>query len=164
MGEFKPKYIKQANVYNLKNQEIKIANMNNTMMTNLQLFKTLVRLAQIAEEVEEENPQAADEIDSFSQDVTQGFGDNKPQIDPTMFPAVTTPSAFTPSEGGSDEMDMNQEESDIDKNALEQKITDEILRSKEFQDIEPIFDTPEGQEAMQNLINRKIEEALKGGV
>ena len=43
---------------------------------------------------------------------------------------------------------------------LEDRITDEIINSPEFGDLAPIFDTPEGQEAVQNLITRKIEETL----
>lgn len=150
--------------------------MNNLMMTNLQLLKTLVRLAQIAEEVEEVNPQAANEIDSFSKDVTNVLpeklvNDTIPEgdtINPAMFPPIETPEA--PAFGGDqDEIpafddytsapeipEMNEEQI----TQLEDRITDEIINSPEFGDLAPIFDTPEGQEAVQNLITRKIEETL----
>lgn len=151
--------------------------MNNLMMTNLQLLKTLVRLAQIAEEVEEVNPQAANEIDLFSKDVTNVLpeklvDDTAPYegdtINPAMFPPIETPEA--PAFGGDQdetpafddytsapEMPVMNEEQITQ---LEDRITNEIINSPEFGDLAPIFDTPEGQEAVQNLITRKIEETL----
>jgi hypothetical protein len=42
-------------------------------MENLELVKTLIRLAQIAELIEEKNPEAAALIDSFSRDVVKEF-------------------------------------------------------------------------------------------
>ena len=165
--------------------------MNNLMMTNLQLLKTLVRLAQIAEEVEEVNPQAANEIDLFSKDVTNVLpeklvDDTAPDegdtINPAMFPPIETPEA--PAFGGDQDEtpafdgdrgfedtyvprfddytsapeipEMNEEQI----TQLEDRITNEIINSPEFGDLAPIFDTPEGQEAVQNLITRKIEETL----
>ena len=165
--------------------------MNNLMMTNLQLLKTLVRLAQIAEEVEEVNPQAANEIDSFSKDVTNVLpeklvDDTAPDegdtINPAMFPPIETPEApafdgdqgfgdaYVPAFGGDQDEtpafdeytgateipEMNEEQI----TQLEDRITNEIINSPEFGDLAPIFDTPEGQEAVQNLITRKIEETL----
>ena len=130
-------------------------------MTNLQLLKTLVRLAQIAEEVEEVNPGAANEIDSFSEDVTNVLpeklvNDTTPEsdvINPAMFPPIETPEA----PASAPEMpEMNEEQI----TQLEDQITNEIINLPEFGDLAPIFDTPEGQEAVQNLITRKIEEAL----
>lgn len=164
--------------------------MNNLMMTNLQLLKTLVRLAQIAEEVEEVNPQAANEIDSFSKDVTNVLPEKlvnnttteSDTINPAMFPPIETPEvpaldgdqgfedAYVPAFGGDQdetpafddytsdtEMPVMNEEQITQ---LEDRITDEIINSPEFGDLAPIFDTPEGQEAVQNLITRKIEETL----
>jgi len=160
------------------------------MMTNLQLLKTLVRLAQIAEEVEEVNPQAANEIDLFSKDVTNVLPEKlvnvttteSDTINPAMFPPIETPEA--PAFGGDQDEtpafdgdrgfedtyvprfddytsapeipEMNEEQI----TQLEDRITNEIINSPEFGDLAPIFDTPEGQEAVQNLITRKIEETL----
>jgi len=137
------------------------------MMTNLQLLKTLVRLAQIAEEVEEVNPQAANEIDSFSKDVTNVLpeklvDDTAPDegdtINPAMFPPIETPEApaFDDYTSAPEMPVMNEEQI----TQLEDRITNEIINSPEFGDLAPIFDTPEGQEAVQNLITRKIEETL----
>ena len=153
-------------------------------MTNLQLLKTLVRLAQIAEEVEEVNPDAADEIDSFSEDVTNVLpeklvNDTTPEsdvINPAMFPPIETPEApafeapafdeyqdfkdtnpaFGADTSAPEMPEMNEEQI----TQLEDQITNEIINLPEFGDLAPIFDTPEGQEAVQNLITRKIEEAL----
>lgn len=158
-------------------------------MTNLQLLKTLVRLAQIAEEVEEVNPQAANKIDSFSEDVTNVLPEKlvnnttteNDTINPAMFPPIETPEvpaldgdqgfedAYVPAFGGDQDKtpdytsdtdtempEMNEEQI----TQLEDQITNEIINSPEFGDLAPIFDTPEGQEAVQNLITRKIEEAL----
>jgi len=153
--------------------------MNNLMMTNLQLLKTLVRLAQIAEEVEEVNPQAANEIDSFSKDVTNVLPEKlvndttteSDTINPAMFPPIETPEvpalngdqdyvdtnpAFDDYTSAPEIPEMNEEQI----TQLEDRITDEIINSPEFGDLAPIFDTPEGQEAVQNLITRKIKETL----
>lgn len=168
--------------------------MNNLMMTNLQLLKTLVRLAQIAEEVEEVNPQAANKIDSFGEDVTNVLpkklvDDTAPDegdtINPAMFPPIETPEA--PAFGGDQGFEDTNPAFDGDRGfedtyvprfddytsasempvmneeqitQLEDRITNEIINSPEFGDLAPIFDTPEGQEAVQNLITRKIEETL----
>jgi hypothetical protein len=154
--------------------------MNNLMMTNLQLLKTLVRLAQIAEEVEEVNPEAANEIDSFSKDVTSVLpeklvDDTAPNegdtINPAMFPPIETPEAptfdadqdFEDTNPTLDEYTSASEMPEMNEEQiaqLEDRITNEIINSPEFGDLATIFDTPEGQEAMQNLITRKIEENL----
>lgn len=135
-------------------------------MTNLQLLKTLVRLAQIAEEVEEVNPDAANKIDSFSEDVTNVLpeklvNDITPEsdvINPAMFPPIETPEAPAFDEYTSAPEMPEMSEGQIAQ--LEDQVTNEIINSPEFGDLAPIFDTPEGQEAVQNLITRKIEEAL----
>lgn len=141
-------------------------------MTNLQLLKTLVRIAQIAEEVEEVNPDAADEIDSFSEDVTNVLpeklvNDTTPEsdvINPAMFPPIETPEAPARApeipEMNEEQITQLPEMNEEQITQLEDQITNEIINLPEFGDLAPIFDTQEGQEAVQNLITRKIEEAL----
>ena len=138
-----------------------------------------MRLAQIAEEVEEVNPGAANEIDSFSKYVTNVLpeklvNDTTPEsdvINPAMFPPIETPEAptfdadqdFEDTNPTLDEYTSASEMPEMNEEQiaqLEDQITNEIINLPEFGDLAPIFDTPEGQEAVQNLITRKIEEAL----
>ena len=117
------------------------------MMTNLELLQTFVRLAQIAEEVEETNPAAAGEIDSFTEEALPGELDQQ-AVDPEMFPPIKTPEypeMNTKSEGTKDPLE---------------EIINEIALSPDWERIEPILNTPEGKEAIQNLIGKKIEEVL----
>ena len=157
--------------------------MNNLMMTNLQLLKTLVRLAQIAEKVEEVNPAAANEIDLFSKDVTSVLpeklvDDTAPNegdtINPAMFPPIETPEApiFDADQDFEDptfddytsdtEMPVMPVMPEMNEEQIAQRITDEIINSPEFGGLAPILDTPEGQKAVQDLITRKIEEENLG--
>jgi hypothetical protein len=118
------------------------------MMTNLELLQTFVRLAQIAEEVEETNPAAAGEIDSFTEAALPGELDQQ-AVDPEMFPPIKTPEY----------PEMNTK-SEGTKDPLKDQIINEIINSPDWERIEPILYTPEGKKEIKNLIGKKIEEVL----
>jgi len=147
-------------------------------MTNLQLLKTLVRLAQIAEEVEEVNPAAANEIDLFSKDVTSVLpeklvDDTAPNegdtINPAMFPPIETPEApiFDADQDFEDptfddytsdtEMPVMPEMNEEQIAQLEDRITNEIINKITNTPKFAPFGTPKWEEAVQNLITERLK-------
>jgi hypothetical protein len=62
-------------------------------MNNIRLFKHLVRLAQIAEELEPVNPEAADLIDANASELADTMAPSmaEPEVMPEMFPKQSTP-------------------------------------------------------------------------
>lgn len=107
-------------------------------MSNFSLINHLVRLAQIAEEIEESNPAAADLIDTTISDQADGLPDS--DFDPAMFPKINTPGA----EGVSDD--------------LVQQITDSVMASPDFAAIAP--NIGENTDALGALVQEEIQKVL----
>ena len=135
-------------------------------MDNIKVLKCLTRLAQISEQIEDTNPQAADMIDQTIDDASKA---NKPTptVDPNLFPPVATPTLQQAPEEKKNDLtnQVNQLEEDQsiehkDANELAQSISQDIKNSTEFQQLMPMLTQDGGEEQLSQLINKKIDEIM----
>ena len=60
----------------------------------IKIFKHLVRLSQIAEELQDENPEVSEKLTNFIDETADDIapGADSPEVDQDMFPPIETPN------------------------------------------------------------------------
>lgn len=115
-------------------------------MEKLTILNHLTRLAQIAEELDQTSPAAAQMVDETIDDVANSFGVEKSQesVVPELFPEISgaAPDRTT----SQDAIDMQAEQ-----------ITQNILNSVEFKEkILPLLEIGEGVEQLNDLVDETL--------
>jgi hypothetical protein len=134
-------------------------NMNNLKMDKIKILNCLVRLSQIAEEIEDTNPEAANLIDESVQEHAQEFN-------PLNYPAVNTPVAEINSsideKPGMDQLnDTVQEIEDTseDDSEIIEKITKEVIDEIDHSGIDT--ESSDGKRIIEDLVKMKVDQALE---
>jgi hypothetical protein len=127
-------------------------------MDKIKLLKNLIRLSQMAEELENDNPEVSQKLTDVIGDAADEIAPDTDvtTVDTKLFPPIENPvmeeSDFSEPIDMSEDMPEDMPEQDIDEQASE--IAAEIVNSPEFQDvIETITDENEGddQQAVMDL-------------
>jgi hypothetical protein len=132
-------------------------------MDQINLIKNLIRLAQISEEIEESNPDAAGLIDDTINDAAKDAPDTEPQnIDPDLYPSVQTPFANI-DENPESEKNILEEHPNENKEiaSLAKEIAFNLINSGELDKIIPDLENDHGGEILDQLVEQKVEEALQ---
>ena len=119
-------------------------------MDKFEALKHITRLAQIAEELDQTSPEAANLVDETIEEAADDLGlqkpeDANPQVNPDLFPKVDAPvMPSTPTDEG-----------DIDKKA--QEIARNILDSQEFKEnVLPLLEQGLGADELTNLVKQEM--------
>lgn len=120
------------------------------MMDKFEALRHITRLAQIAEELDQTSPEAANLVDETIEEAAEDLGLQKPEnanpeVNPDLFPKVDAP--VMPSAPAA--------EGDIDQKA--QEIARRILDTPEFkEDVLPLLEQGLGSEELTNLMRREL--------
>ncbi len=126
----------------------------NIVMNDLNLIQSLVRLAQISEEIEETHPRASRLIDDGINDIANDFGDNEPgeNVDENLFPSDSFSPVKTPS------VDMNlYQEDNSEAQQLAKQIADNIINSGKIENIGSL-DSQDGLSELNNIIDSELDQ------
>ena len=126
-------------------------------MEKIKIFKHLVRLSQIAEELQDENPEVSEKLTNFIDETADDIapGADSPEVDQDMFPPIETPNI---------DEDVIEDKAKDNTKQKASEIAEEIVSSPEFgQVIEKIVNTEDSddQKAVMDLANI-LREALEG--
>jgi|688.fasta_scaffold00302_72 hypothetical protein len=123
-------------------------------MDKIKLLKNLIRLSQMAEELENDNPEVSQKLTDVIGDAADEIAPDTDvtTVDTKLFPPIENPVMEESDFSEPEDMSGDMPEQDIDEQASE--IAAEIVNSPEFQDvIETITNENEGddQQAVMDL-------------
>lgn len=122
-------------------------------MNSFKVINHLVRLAQIAEEIEESSPDAANEIDGFLESWDSKNENPTPEVPQggEQDVAYAPVNDLTPGPVGNSPGSVED---------MAHEIAGEIMETEDFQEIRPYLESGEGLDVLDDLIAKVVKERL----